>query len=283
MGLIINQGSPNWWLSPDIWVTLSGAASTSPPGVLNPVVGQVYDVWCRVTNPTPATISDWSLMIYWAIPTASIILLTNCTPLNETTISVPGGTSQIFQAATKWRPVFENGGHECLVAFTYWNGIAYPFQPFLQGDTGPGDDWSIAQHNLSLVQLKTHPRIIRYPFLVCNSATKERECIVSARQAPLAEVEWFMKGLPGGRNAHEREGKVQGLGLMASANLPDTLGIADITAASPVLGRVKLGPRSCGRFSLVGGLDAGTALIHVTQTIDNRIVGGLSVLVQSEG
>jgi hypothetical protein len=58
---------------------------------------------------------------------------------------------------------------------------------------------------------------------------------------------------------------------------------SELKTAKPVLERVKIGPHSCRGFSLVGSLDAGTALIHVTQTIDERIVGGLSVLVLSDG
>lgn len=176
-----------------------------------------------------------------------------------------------------WTPVFENGGHECLVAMTFNNSLPFPF-PSLDGDAGPSNNWSIAQHNLGVVELKIHPRL-HYAFQVCNSADEERGFVVEARQAPLAEVEWFMKGLRGDRKIYEKPGKVQGLAIVTSAQ-PDP---PALQTASPVLERVKVGPRSCRKFSLVGTLDAGTALIHVTQTIDEQLVGGLSVLVLSDG
>ena len=279
MGLIIHHGSPHWWLSPDIWVTPDGATSTSPPGVLNPTAGELYDVWCRVWNPTSTAITDWNLTILWAIPTAGPIPLTATHPLDESGVgSVAGGGFKIIKAQTKWRPVFENGGHECLIAFTNWSGIVFPLQPSLDGDEAPGNTASIAQHNLGVVLLKKHPKF-HYAFQVCNSAPEERSFVVAARQAPLSEVEEFMAGLPGDRKANEKPGKVQSLGLVASAQ-PDP---SELKTAKPVLERVKVGPRSCRGFSLVGSLDAGTALIHVTQTIDERIVGGLSVLVLSDG
>jgi hypothetical protein len=277
MGLIINHGSPKWWLSPDIWFTAVGASVTSAPGVANPIAGDPYNVWVKVSNPTDQAIDDWSLFILWAVPTVGPIPFSATTPLNETTIGVGAGTSKIFQAAMTWTPVFENGGHECLVAVTFNNSLPFPF-PSLDGDAGPSNNWSIAQHNLGVVELKIHPRL-HYAFQVCNSADEERDFVVGARQAPLAEVEWFMKGLSGDRKTYEKPGKVQSLGIVASAQ-PDP---SELKAANPVLERVKVGPRSCRKFSLVGTLDSGTALIHVTQTIDERIVGGLSVLVRSDG
>jgi hypothetical protein len=52
--------------------------------------------------------------------------------------------------------------------------------------------------------------------------------------------------------------------------------------AHPVLEGVRLAPLTCTGFSLVGVLQEGMSLIHVTQTFEGRIVGGLSVLVLAE-
>jgi hypothetical protein len=46
---------------------------------------------------------------------------------------------------------------------------------------------------------------------------------------------------------------------------------------------VRLAPLTCTSFSLVGVLREGVSLIHVTQTFEGEIVGGLSVLVLAEG
>ena len=71
--LTIDKGSPNWWLSPDIWVLPQGSANTGPPGV-TPIAGQPYDVWVRVRNNYPEpTDEGWSVFVEWVIPTAGDI------------------------------------------------------------------------------------------------------------------------------------------------------------------------------------------------------------------
>ena len=154
-GLVINHGSPKWWLSKDIWVTPVGATNTSAPGVANPIAGDPYNVWVQVSNPNLTAIQDWTLNVLWAIPTVGPIPLSATTPLNESTIDViAAGESKIIQAQDQWTPVFENGGHECLVAFTYNNATGFPSTfSTLDGDAGPNINWSIAQHNLGVVQL----------------------------------------------------------------------------------------------------------------------------------
>ena len=41
-------------------------------------------------------------------------------------------------------------------------------------------------------------------------------------------------------------------------------------------------PRCCHPFTLTGILQTGNALIHVTQTQDKRVVGGISVLAMAD-
>ena len=281
--LVIAHGSPKWWRSKAIWVTPVGAASTAAPGVPNPIAGHPYDVWVEVKNTSSTSVPvaelgypPWQLNIWWAIPTAGPIPDTATTVISETTLSeIDAGKTKVFKSVTPWTP--SHGGHECLIALTYNSATGYPYSSY-DGDLGPDINWSIAQHNLGVVQLGPHsPRRVNYVFQVCNSAREERSFTVAARQEPLSEVEWFMRGLPGGYQAHERPGKVQNLGLVESER-PDA---SELETAHPVLEHVKLAPSSCRKFTLVGTLDAGTALIDVTQTLDRRVVGGLSVLVLS--
>src|ERR1700733_9038290 len=99
-GLIINHGSPNWWLSPDIWLAKPPSTSSSPP-VANPLAATAYDVWVRVTNPTNEQLSTsflpWGLQVVWAYPSAGSIPLSFLPPndtLNSTDLNtIPGGAS----------------------------------------------------------------------------------------------------------------------------------------------------------------------------------------------
>lgn len=282
--LIINQGSPQWWLSPDIWVTPVGASSTAPPGVANPTAGQAYDVWVRVWNPYPSPVTDWNLFVCWAIPTAGPIPLPptsqflNGTPWGSPIGTVPTGgpgVNKICKATTTWTPAFENGGHECLIAVAYVQIIGFPFPTSLPGNAAPTGDCSIAQHNLGVIQVGSPMKWrFTYPFQVFNLADEERGFIIEARQAPLSEIEAFLPGVPGGRKVIDQPGKVQHLGVVASAK-PDPGELEGAAAVHPI----KIAPRGHRRFMLGGSLQAGSALIHVTQSLDQRVIGGLSVLV----
>jgi hypothetical protein len=284
-GLVIRHGSPNWWLSPDIWVANHPSTSSSP-SVAHPIAGQTYDVWVRVHNTTGASLSTpdlpWLLSVVWAIPTAGPIPLTSLTSANNldsTSINeIPAGASVKIRCANSWTPVFENGGHECLIAWANSSNIPYPDEPSLDGDAGPADWYSIAQHNLGVLPVGSSKRhLIKYAFQVCNGADEERDFVVAARQAPLEEIEAFLPGAPGGRAILDKPGRVERLGIVASAD-PSA---AELEQARAEL-TVKIAPQSCRRFTLGGVLLKGNALINVTQSRDQRVVGGLSVLAMAE-
>jgi hypothetical protein len=286
-GLIIRHGSPKWWLSPDIWVAQPGTGGATV--VASPVQGQTYDVWVRVTNSTDAPISTtelpWLLQVIWAIPTGGPIPFSALPPGNilDSAGIIPqigAHGSREIQCPTPWTPSFENHGHECLIAWTNASNIAYPLasDPVLDGNAGPGDNWSIAQHNLGVLQVApSHGRRFQYPFQICNGSREEQSFVVAARQAALAEIEQFLPGVPGGRKVLTRPGKVEHLGIVASADA----GASELERA-PSEVTVKIAAMSCRRFMLSGVLPEGNALIHITQSRDQRVVGGLSVLAMAE-
>ena len=285
MGLLtIDIGSPDWWLSPDIWVTPHGAAPTSP-GV-TPEAGKTYDVQVRVYNNYAEAVTDWNLFVCWAIPTAGPIpippaaQMLNGTPTGSP-ISMPAGYpgySQIFTATTPWTPVYENGGHECLIAAAFVQAIG--FLANLDGSRGPTEDYSVAQRNLSVLPVghMKKPRRFSYRFQACNGDDEERTFVLTGRQAPLSQIAAVLPDVPGGRAVIDRPGKVEGLGIAASHKC----GEAELEGATAVLSSVKIPPGSCHPFTLTGILQTGNALINVTLTHDERVVGGISVLAMAD-
>ena len=176
-----------------------------------------------ISAPPPAL--PWVLNVVWAIPTAGPIPLSTLPSgdvLNESTLprSYPQRRASVaIKCMNQWTPVFENDGHECLVAWTNASNIAYPVEPSLDGSAGPGDNWSIAQHNLGVLPVGSSKRhLIKYAFQVCNGADEERGFMVAARQAPLEEIEAFLPGVPGGRAILDKPGKVERPGIVASAD-----------------------------------------------------------------
>ena len=249
-GLVIRHGSPNWWLSPDIWVATPPSTGTSPH-VANPVAGQTYDVWVRVKNSTGAPISGpprpflglecrLGDPVGWADPAFHSAFRRRPQRDHAPRFYRRRRTRRPIKCANQWTPVFENGGHECLIAWTNASNIAYPNEPYLDGDAGPGDNWSIAQHNLGVLPVGSSKRhLIKYAFQVCNGADEERGFVVAARQAPLEEIEAFLPGVPGGRAILDKPGKVERLGIVASAD-PSA---AELEQARAEL-TVKIGPRA---------------------------------------
>jgi hypothetical protein len=279
--LNIDKGSPKWWLSNDIWGT-PASGPTTPPGLTDPSAGQPYNVSVRVHDKySQAVSSEWNLFLCWAIPTAGPIPVPPAASgqiLNNAAISVlvPAmGTVQL--APIPWTPVFENGGHECLVAMAYnEQTTGFPVAS-LNGDAPDTDTYSIAQKNLGVLAVGSQMRRFQYAFQVTNGADEERSVVIEARQAPLGEIEGFLPGLKRGRSVIDQPGKVENVGIVES-HQPVAV---ELERAKPVLSRVRIEPRGCRPFTLGGSLAEGNALIHVTQSLNDRVVGGLSVLVMA--
>ena len=186
--------APNWWLSPAIWVT-----ETTPPYSIvgSPVAGKTYNVQVQVENPYPESVSGgWSLLVFWSVPIVGGFPLAYSTsppsPLQSENIlngqlkggyweglpitqTVPGPGSVTIQAAKSWTPSFENGGHECLIAFAYLEQATGLPLTTVQGN----DPWTqvstVGQHNLGVLAA-THMRHFSYPFRVSN-ALAEFACV----------------------------------------------------------------------------------------------------------
>jgi hypothetical protein len=291
--LLIAQGSPNWWNSSAIWVTSVSDPSTPVP---NPIAGRDYTVWVKISNPYPEPVESntWNLFVCWAIPEAGPIPLTaigsgnilsgailggvyNGAPI---TVTVPAMSFVNLQAEKTWTPSFENGGHECLIAAAYL-GSAIGGLPVtsLNGDAPWSQVFTIAQHNLGVLPVPMIKPVFHYPFQVYNNTDGEREFSVAARQAPLQEIAEFLAGVPWGGKVLDNPGKVEHLGIVASTHSDPE----ELRSAHAALSSVKVAPRSSRAFTLGGSLKKGNALVHVTQSSKGVVVGGLSVLMMSDG
>ncbi len=291
--LTLTKGSPYWYYSPDIWVQPQGTPDSGPPGV-TPVAGQPYDVWVRVHNMYPeATDPYWNLFVEWAIPGTGNLPVIQANFLNGVVLGgvangLPIGASvnpgQLdIKCATTWVPMYENGGHECLIAVVYDTSSigTFPVDPgppgslgSLNGDAGPGaqGSLSIAQRNLGVLMSTVHP--IRYPFQVGYVGGIREGFTLVAEEVPLSGVAAFLPGVPGGETVLRHPGKVEHLGIVHSTNPT----VREIEAAQPRLEAVKI-LSGHAEFTLVGSVREGNVLINVTQQLHGRVVGGLGVLV----
>ena len=76
----------------------------------------------------------------------------------------------------------------------------------------------------------------------------------------------------------ENPGKVNRLGLLASGKAESR----ELEKAPARVAGVKVPGRGARPFTLGISLEKGNALIHVTQSLDGRLVGGLSVLAMAK-
>jgi hypothetical protein len=118
-----------------------------------------------------------------------------------------------------------------------------------------------------------------YPIQICNPSRLEQRFTIHSRQAPLEHAAPFLKRRGKDPSKNVNDEKEQGLkhGLVKEAR-PDLIGIEH---GKHVLEGIRLAPFACTGCILIGVLERGEALIHVTQEVEGKIVGGLSVLVIS--
>ena len=148
----------------------------------------------------------------------------------------------------------------------------------LDGDATWNQAYSVAQYNFFHVGMPGGQiKVLPFPYLVCNAADDEGEFLVEAWQAPLNQIANFLPG-KGGRAVIERPGKINHLGIVASAKA----GAEELGKAPARLPSVKVPRRSTRPFTLGISLEKGNALIHVTQWRNRRLVGGLSVLATAD-
>lgn len=144
--LLIQDGSPYWYLSPDIWVVPGNDPSGSPG---SPVAGQPAYLWARVHNTGSTDASGVRVDFYWANP-ALQVTRSNATFIGSAFADVPGNNGvQDALCLVPWTPVVVNEGHECLVAVA--NHAADPLPSPLPDAFDPPTYRQVAQKNLTVL------------------------------------------------------------------------------------------------------------------------------------
>lgn len=144
--LLIRDGDPYWYLSPDIWV-VPGSDPAGAPG--SPVAGQPAFLWARVTNSGSTPANGVRIDFYWANP-ALQVTRSNATLVGSAFADVPPGGTQEALCLVPWIPVIVNGGHECLVAVA--NHPAHALPNPLPDAYDPPAYPQVAQKNLTVLE-----------------------------------------------------------------------------------------------------------------------------------
>jgi hypothetical protein len=123
----------DFWDSPDIWVEPPGGSGPPRAGVNNTVKVHVWNLGLADSWGT-------SVDLYWCNPSVGVNAA-SAHPIGSQTVPLQSGQHKVLSFV--WNPVYENGGHECLVAQVYdpvADPLVVPFNPLL--------DRHVAQHNI---------------------------------------------------------------------------------------------------------------------------------------
>jgi hypothetical protein len=152
--LVIRDGDPHWWNSPDIWV-VPGSDPNGIPG--QPVAGEPAFVWGRVRNAGEQPVSGAVVNFYWSNP-ATGVLRSNSTPIGTAFVDLVAGEAKEVLCVVPWLPVVVNDGHECLVAEVLHSADPLPVP--LPDAFNPPAYRQVAQKNLTVLVMKKSARVL---------------------------------------------------------------------------------------------------------------------------
>lgn len=270
--LEIQDGSPHWYLSPNIW-TVPGDNPEGSPGM--PIVGATCFMWARVRNNGSTPVNNAQVRFYWANPSVGFDRNT-ANFIGSSNVSLASGETREVLCLTPWLPVFVNGGHECVLAEAFHTTAdPLPMSPAFNVPT----DRHVAQRNLDVIMaLKSMNMMFSASFSVCNSSRKDQVFRIHSKSGRLEELKPFEKYLGQIKIPFQAEGTVEQAGFVTRP-CPNEHAIKD---ATPIVERFPVKGNCCSGLSFVGQLKGEAALVHIIQEVDGKEVGGFSILVLSE-
>lgn len=161
--LLIRDGSPDWWESPDIWV-VPGTDPGGAPGT--PVVGMPAYLWTTVRNEGDLDALQVQVDFWVADPSLQIRKST-ANHIGTAFADIAAGGSQDVLCLVPWHVTLVNGGHECVVVEATSPADPLSPPPADPDVLDPPDYRQIAQRNLSVL---TVSGMIRSEFIITVSA-----------------------------------------------------------------------------------------------------------------
>jgi hypothetical protein len=209
--LEIQDGSPLWWNSHDLWV-VPGDDPNGSPG--QPIAGQAAYLWGRVHNNGTTPANGAKVNFYWSNPAAGVFR-SNSTLIGSSFVDLAPGETQEVLCLTPWMPTIVNDGHECIVAEIIHSDDPLPPLP---DAFDPPTYLHIAQRNLSVLSMKTSMIIL--PIQLTAPAREKRllEVMVefgekvdhtALQQLGIGEIEYTKKPIVKAELSMDREcGKI---------------------------------------------------------------------------
>jgi hypothetical protein len=269
--LVIRDGSPYWYLSPDIWV-VPGSDPTGSPG--SPIAGQPAYVWANVENNGTDDASGVVVQFWWANPSLQVTR-SNATLIGTANTDVPAGGSQQVLCLVPWIPVMVNGGHECLIAVAV--DPADPLPNPLPDAFDPLTYPQVAQKNLSV--LAAGSMMLQWPLTIAGLRRTDKSVVIRAEiGGTLDELSLTRLGLRGLRPAANTAVEVGIHGELQSCEAKDQFGVHEL--------RIDV-PRGTNKAAYAAIRATNLAqdeyqLVRFTEHDGEKVTGGLAYVVTAE-
>lgn len=277
--LVIRDGPvPYWWMSPDIWVVPGNNPNAAPN---SPKAGKPAYVWARVTNHGTAAADGTRVDFYWADPSAQMTVGT-AHKIGSAFADLAPGESQDVLCLVPWIPVVVNNGHECLVAVAHNSGNSNPLPDPLPAGYAfdPPSHLQVAQKNLTVLLLAQ--AVAQVVLTVTALPRTDKRIRISAeiggKVSPEVLTSIGLKGL--------RPGSGSGLSVLLSEKpISTTSRRGDSGRHSEVVISV---PRGTSQAVYGVVIPSGLSpeeyeLVHFIERTGDRVTGGVSYIVVSEG
>ncbi len=270
--LLVRDGSPHWYLSPDIWV-VPGVDPTAPPG--SPIAGQPAYLWARVANNGSTAANGVRVDFYWANP-ALQVTRSNATFVGSAFGDVGSGETQEILCLVPWMPVIVNDGHECLVAVA--NHPGHPLPDPLPDAFDPRAFPQVAQKNLTVLVVSGSAMMM----LTVAGLKREDKTVMVAVELGGELDRRTLEGLGVGHLVPSKRPAIE-VGLTPGRRC---IGDGDPIGRNTLQLRVARGTNTSVQIAVRVrdlGLDEYQLIRVVERTDDGRELGGLGLVVIAEG
>lgn len=263
--LEIRDGSPHWYLSPDVWVV----ANPGDTAESQPIAGTACYLMAKVRNNGATNVTNATVRFYWANPAIGFDRNT-ATFIGQSFVSLTTGQVEDVLCLTPWIPEFLNEGHECILAEAFHSSDPLPATT----DFNVPTDRHVAQKNLSvLLALKS---MFHMNFEMHNGSRKKREFTAWAEQVSIdrilkqfPEIQKQIKG--------KKEGKITSLEF-TNTRCPNADTKSKGTNAEGKEA-ITLEGFQKKQMAVTGKLEGDFAFIVVSQYSEKIETGGLGILV----
>lgn len=260
----IRDGSPHWYLSPDIWMVKDPNDETESA----PVAGTPFFLKAKVRNGGSNSVANATVKFYWANPSVGFNRNT-ANYIGQSFVSLGLDQVQDVLCLVPWIPVYLNNGHECVLAEAYHQND--PLSNTV--DFNVPTVRHVAQRNLS-VEMAINA-MFHMNFEIHNASRIEQKFDIKAEQIGIKDISEFDRIIR--LTKGKKEGSIKNLRFSDALCLEDNMGSKDHKNITE--NGIPIEGSKTKHMAVNGTISGDFVLLMISQSIEEKIIGGLAVLI----